>query len=296
MSNLSKQLIIFFIILITIFLIVFNILSKKNNSINNNIIFSYPGKDLEFAGEELPDFDKNYFIKERFDKEFLNTSYNLYQFFLYVKRLPLYLPYIEEKLKENNIPLDFKYLPIAESALRNDVVSGAGAAGIWQFIPETAKEYSLIVNDNIDERYNFEKATIGAINHIKDLYSTFKNRTLVAAAYNRGKTGIQNALKDQNVDNYYDLYLNEETGRYVFRILAIKYVIKDYESKKAYINKIIGGVYLEPKIKIIKVGKIDDLKKWALENGQNYQTIKNLNMWILKDFLPDGNWEVKILK
>ncbi len=296
MSNLTKNLMIIFIILITIFLIVFNIFWKKNNTQNNSIIFSYPENNLNFAWEKLPDLEENYFIKERFDKEFLNTSYNLYQFFLYVKRLPLYMWYIEEKLDEYNIPEDFKYLPIAESALRNDVVSSAGAAWIWQFMPLTALEYWLIVNENIDERYNFEKASLAAIKYLDYLHNIFWNRTLVAASYNRWQNGIKRALEDQKVDNYYDLYLNEETSRYVFRILAIKYVIKDYESKKSYIDKIIWWVYKEPKTDIVKLWKVDDLKKWALENWQNYQTIKTLNMWIKKDFLPEGNWEVKILK
>lgn len=296
MSNLTKQLMIIFIILITILTIVFNNFYGKNNSVNSNIIFSYPGNDLDFAGEKLPSLDENYFIKEKFDKEFLNTSYNLYQFFLYIKRFPIYITYIEEKLKENNIPLDFKYLPIAESALRNDVVSNAGAAWIWQFMPETAREYWLIVNDDIDERYNFEKATDSAIKYLTYLHNIFKNWTLAAAAYNRGQNGIKNALNDQNVDNYYDLYLNEETSRYVFKILSIKYVVIDYEKKKDYIDTVIGWLYTLPKTQNISVGKIENLKKWALEKWQNYQTIKNLNMWIKKDFLPEWKWEIKILK
>ncbi len=295
MSNLTKYLVITFIILITIFLIVFNNFWEKKIEQNSGIIFSYPWNDLEFAGEKLPNLDKNYFIKERFDKEFLNTSYNLYQFFLYVKRLPLYMWFIEKTLNDYNIPKDFKYLPIAESALRNDVVSSANAAWIWQFIPETAREYWLIVNEEIDERYNFEKSTLAACKYLDYLHSLFWNRTLVAASYNRWQNGIKSALEDQKVDNYYDLYLNEETSRYVFKILAIKYVILDYESKKNYIDKLIGWVYTEPKTEIIQVWKIDDLKKWSIEKWQSYQTIKTLNMWIRKDFLPDWNWEIKIL-
>lgn len=296
MSNLTKSLMIICIVLITIFLIVFNIFWKKNNLNNNSIIFSYPWNNLNFAWEKLPDLEQNYFIKERFDKEFLNISYNLYQFFLYVKRLPLYMWYIEDKLDEYNIPSDFKYLPIAESALRNDVVSTVWAAWIWQFMAETAREYWLIVNEEIDERYNFEKSTIAAVKYIEYLHELFWNRTLVAASYNRWQNAIKRALEDQKVDNYYDLYLNEETSRYVFRILAIKYVIQDYESNKSYIDKIIGWVYTEPRTEIIKVWKVEDLKKWAIDNWQNYQTIKILNMWIKKDFLPEWNWELKILK
>lgn len=293
----NKILMIIFIIISAIFLIVFLTIFTKNVNKNvNQIVFSYPKWNIDFAWEKLPDLDENYFIKERFDKEFLNVSYNLYQFFLYVKRLPIYMPYIEEILEENDIPLDFKYLPIAESALRNDVVSNAWAAWIWQFIPETAREYWLIVNEQIDERYNFEKSSIAAAKYLNYLHTLFWDWTLVAASYNRWQNWIKNALKDQQVDNYYDLYLNEETSRYVFKILAIKYVIKDYETKKDYIDKLIWWIYEIPNTKTIKVWKIDDLKSWAKDNGQNYLTIKSLNQWILGDKLPDWNWEIKVLK
>lgn len=295
MSYLTKYLVIIAIILITIVLIVFNIFFKSFSPNGNAIFFSYPENKLDFAGEKLPDFEENYFIKERFDKEFLNTSYNLYQFFLYVKRLPLYMWYIEEKLDEYNIPEDFKYLPIAESALRNDVVSTAWAGWIWQFMPDTAREYGLIVNDDIDERYHFEKATDAAVKYLDYLHWLFGNRTLAAASYNRWQNGIKKALEDQKVDNYYDLYLNEETSRYVFRILAIKYVLEDYEKRKSYIDKVIGGQYKSPKTTLITVWKIDDLKAWAIENNQKYETIKTLNMWIKKDSLPAWSWEITIL-
>lgn len=294
MKNLTRIYIILGLGLIAIFWIVFNIsnISQKNG---NSLIFTYPKWILNFAWEPLPDLDQNYFIKERFDKEFLNTSYNLYQFFLYIKRLPLYLSYIEEKLEAYKIPDDFKYLPIAESALRNDVVSTAGAWWIWQFMPETAKEYWLIVNDQIDERYNFEKSTDAAMRYLSYLHTLFEDWTLVAASYNRGQNGIAKALQNQQVESYYDLYLNEETSRYVFRILAIKYVIQDYESKKSSINTLIGWQYNVPKTHILKVGKIDNLESWAKEIGQNYQVIKNLNQWILGNSLPEGNWEVTVL-
>ncbi|MBW7954802.1 lytic transglycosylase domain-containing protein [Candidatus Gracilibacteria bacterium] len=297
MNFLTKYFNIIFISLIALFIIVFvNYKIDKVYNIGNSIIFSYPTKILDFAGEKLPNFQTNYLIKERFDKEFLNTSYNLYQFLLYIKRLPLYMPFIEEQLEKNNIPNDFKYLPIAESALRNDVVSSAGASGIWQFMPDTAKEYGLIVNNEIDERYNFKKSTIAAMKYLNHIHDVLGNWTLVAAGYNMGQNGIKNALIKQNVDNYYDLYLNEETSRYIFRILAIKYVLKDYELKKDKINQLIGGQYQKPNITTIKVGKIDDLKKRALENGYDYQIIKNLNMWILKDYLPNGEWEIDLIK
>lgn len=297
MKDFNKKYFIYTLWLLIIFLLIFNILKTDQKVINSNqnIVFNYPKQDLFFAWEKVE--SKNRFdIKERFDKEFLNTWYNLYQFFLYVKRLPIYMPFIEEELKKWNIPDDFKYLPIAESALRNDIVSSAWRAWIWQFMPDTARQYWLIVNDNIDERYNFEKSSIRAIKYLNYLYKIFNNRSLVAASYNRWENAIKRILKEQKVDNYYDLYLNEETGRYVFRILAIKYVLKDYEIKKDYINNIIWWVYSQNNIKKIKTQEVKDLQKWAWEIWYNYYMIKDQNKWILKDFLPPWDWELNVIE
>lgn len=295
MDFLTKNFKLIIIIFIALFSIVFSYIIINNTWKENTILFKYPTWVLDFAWEKSPNWENNYLIKERFDKEFLNTSYNLYQFFLYIKRLPLYMWYIEQALSENNIPQDFKYLPIAESALRNDVVSSAWAAWIWQFMPLTAKEYGLIVNDEIDERYNFKKSTNAAMKYLNHIYWVLWNRTLTAASYNMWQNAMKKALLSQWVDNYYDLYLNEETSRYVFKILSIKYVLKDYEINKSKINKIIWGQYNLPNIKTIKVGEIKDLKKWCLENNYNYSVIKNLNMWILKDYLPSWNWEIDVI-
>jgi len=141
-KNISKNL-LFFIFFLTFSILFIGIFQRSffPSPSQNSIIFSYPKDDLVFAGVTLKNMNDNYLIKERFDKEFLNVSYNLYQFFLYVKRLPLYMHYIEEQLEISGLPDDLKYLPIAESALRNDVVSSAGAAGIWQFMPDTARDY-----------------------------------------------------------------------------------------------------------------------------------------------------------
>ena len=238
---------------------------------------------------------ENFFIKERFDKEFLNTSNNLYQFYLYVKRYPLYIPDIEAKLELAWVPDDFKYLPIAESALRNDVVSSAWAAGIWQFMPETAREYWLRVDEYIDERYHFEKSTDAAIAHIWDLFERFDDWTLATAAYNRWQWWIGRALEDQNVDNYYDLYLNDETSRYVFRILAIKYMMLSYFERQDLINKIIWGVHEKPETITLNVWEIEDISEWSSKNGYRYKDIKLLNRWIVWESLPEGEWDIKVL-
>ncbi len=87
---------------------------SKFQKADNTLVFPYPSQEIEFSGEEIPFWGADFYNKERFDKEFLLSSNNLYQFYLYVKRYPLYIPYIEEKLKKAGIPDDFKYLPIAE--------------------------------------------------------------------------------------------------------------------------------------------------------------------------------------
>ncbi len=182
---------------------------------------------VNFAGEKVSFEGKYYYNLEKFEKELSVTRFNLYQFVLYHKREPLYIPYIEKKLKDAGIPDDFKYLAIAESGLRNESLSTAGAGGIWQFVPDTAKQYKLQINDNVDERYNFELETDAAIAYFQKLYADFHDWTLVAAAYNRGENGLRRALDDQKVTSYYDLYLNEETTRYLFRIIAIKYLMEN---------------------------------------------------------------------
>lgn len=282
------------ILVIAIIITTWLIFNKYRNN-EKSIIFSYPGTNIEFADEKVP-MDNNYFFnKERFDKEFFITSYNVYQDILYIKRSPLYIPYIEEKLKKNNIPDDFKYLAIAESALLNNAISTAKAAWIWQFMPETAKRFWLQVNEYVDERYNTEKSTEAAIEYFKILHKKFWDWTLVAAAYNRGENGIQAALDKQKVKSFYDLYLNEETSRYIFRILAIKYVLQDYNQKKWFIDKIIWDKYYPQETKTIKVKKIDNLYDFANNNNTNYKNIKLLNPWIIWDSLPEWNWEIKIM-
>lgn len=268
----------------------------RTSSSDGAIIFSYPDEKISFAGDFIPMWKNDYRNKERFDKEFLNTSNNLYQFYLYVKRYPLYKDFISSKLEEYKIHKDFLYLPIAESALRNDVVSSAGAAGIWQFMPETAKSYGLRVDEYVDERYNFEKSTDAAMNYLSKLYEDFWDWALVAAAYNRWENGLRRDMQGQGIDNYYDLYLNEETSRYVFRITAIKYVMKSYYEKKWLIDKLIWWVYEAPNTQIIRVWNIDDISLWVQENGYKYSDIKNLNRWIIWDTLPEWEWDIKILK
>lgn len=295
LKNNSLLAVVYWVLFFLLFCVFF--LSRFFSTSKDGITFKYPDLPIYLADKKVPvSWDENYDVKERFDKEFILTSNNLYQFFLYAKRYPVYIPYIEERLEKNKLPDDIKYLAIAESALRNDVVSSAGAGGIWQFMPETAKNYWLRVDEQIDERYHFEKSTDAALVYLSKLYKDFWDWSLAFAAYNRWENGLRRDMKSQNVNNYYDLYLNEETSRYVFRILAIKYVLQSYFEHKWVIDKLIGGTYSLPDTEIIMLWETPDLRAWSHENGYIYKDIKNLNKWIVWNSLPEWVWEISVLK
>ena len=167
-------------------------------------------------------------IRERIDRELLVNTYWQSNGLLLLKRSKKYFPIIEPILERYGIPDDFKYLAVIESGL-TQAVSPARAVGFWQILKTTGRELGLEVNANVDERYHIEKATIAACKYLNASKIRFGSWTLAAAAYNAGNAGIEKYLTQQKVDNYYDLLLGQETGRYVFRIVAIKEIIENYE-------------------------------------------------------------------
>lgn len=181
-------------------------------------------QQINFAGEEVPLDDPD--VLERLDRELLVNTYWQSNALLLMKRANKYFPIIEPILKEQGVPDDFKYLAVIESGLTN-AVSPAGARGFWQILKGTAKEYGLEVNQNVDERYHLEKATVAACEYLKKSKERFGSWTMAAAAYNAGQYGMHKQLERQQVNNYYDVLLGEETGRYVFRILALKEILSD---------------------------------------------------------------------
>ena len=281
------------------FWVIFWLLYNKTTNPESVLIFSYP-QNIEFWWESLSiDWPRWQDIKERFDREFLIVSNNLYQAFLYIKRYPLYIPYIESKFEEYWIHRDLIYLPIAESALRNgaDVISHAWAWGIWQFMPDTARRYWLQVDEYIDERFHFEKATEAAVDYLWELYDIFWDWALVAAAYNRWENWLRRDMQSQWVDNYYDLFLNNETSRYVFRILAIKYMFESYYNNKNVIDTLIGWVYQRHDPSFVNiVWPIEDLRVWSQNNNYNYREIRLLNPWIKGFQLPEGEWIIEVMQ
>lgn len=242
-------------------------------------------KDLNFCGEKVPVSD--FAVRESIDRELLVNTYWQSQTLLLHKRANRWFPVIEPILKKNGIPDDFKYIPVVESGLTN-IVSPAKATGYWQFIEATGKTYGLQINDEVDERYNVAKSTEAACKYFKEAYKKFQNWTLVAASYNLGMGGIESQLAKQKTSSYYDLLLNEETGRYVFRILALKEIFvkpKDY-------GFILRKKDLYPPIPTYEIkidSSISDLTNFAISQGVTYKILKIFNPWLRKSSLnnPD---------
>ncbi len=231
---------------------------------------------LEFAGERVPLDEPE--VYERFDRELLVNTYWQSNGLLLLKRSRRYFPTIERVLKEEGVPADFKYLAVVESSFM-PVVSPAGAAGFWQILPETAKAYGLEVNDEIDERYHLEKSTRAACRYLKEAKAKFGSWTMAAASYNMGMGGLEKQKNRQKSSDYYDLYLNNETSRYVFRMLAVKRI---FEDPAAYGFKLRDKDYYAP----LKhrgaqaVSPVADWVEFARAEGVSYKALKIQNPWI----------------
>ncbi len=236
---------------------------------------------LDFSGEKVP---LNYFdVKESLERELLINSYWQSQTLLIIKRANRYFGEIEAELKKNNIPDDFKYLALAESGFLN-VTSPAGAVGFWQFVPSTAKQYGLEINNEIDERYNLQKSTEAACKFLQQSYNIYKTWTMAAASYNMGRKGLGKQIQRQLTSNYYDLLLNDETSRYIYRILALKIILNDPQKYGFNLSK---SDYYQPipytEIKLVQTEK--DLAQFSINKGTNYKILKLLNPWLRDNVL-----------
>ena len=231
---------------------------------------------MDFSGEEVPTFMAD--VQERLDKEMItNMNYHT-NTTLVIKRANKVFPIIEPILAKYGVPDDFKYLAVIESSLVN-AVSPAGARGVWQFMPATAKEKGMEVSDEVDERYHLEKSTEAACKYLLVAKEKFGSWTLAAASYNGGMNGISKKMEEQQVDNYYDLLLTEETSRYVFRILALKEIMKNSDKYGFRIpNEAL--YYNIPTRKLVIDSSITDLAKFAKSQGVNYKILKIHNPWL----------------
>ena len=265
---------------------------EKNTSSTYNIKALKIPNGLSFAGEKVPTELND--IKERMDRELLVNTYWQSNGLLLIKRAHKYFPLIEPLLKKYGIPDDFKYLAVAESGLENNS-SSAGAAGFWHFLKSSAKEYGLEVNQNVDERYNLEKATEVAAKYLKKSKKRFGTWTLAAAAYNAGNARIARNLKKQQVTNYYDLLLNSETSRYVFRIVALKEVLSN--PRKYGFEFEEDDLYNLPDIKTVKVDTvITNIASFAKKFKTNYKELKLNNAWLRENKLNNKSRKLYKIK
>lgn len=243
----------------------------------------YIPEKLTFAGEEVP--VNKYYVRERLERELFAVAFWHSRTFLILKRSARFFPQFAPIFKEHGIHNDFMFLAMAESEL-SFPVSPAGAAGMWQFLKATAIQYGLEVNDEIDERYHVEKSTHAACKYLKDAFRQFKSWTLAAAAYNMGAARIPAAMKEQQVDSYYDLILPEETMRYVYRILAFK-IIWENPSQYGFILRNTDLYYPVP-VQYMEVDTaIADLADFAVKNNTNLLVLKDLNPWLRKNSLKN---------
>ena len=266
--------------------------TQKEKLLHEGSAMYFP-TEVDFAGEKAPLQISD--VRERLDRELLINANLDATTALIIKRANRVFPIIEPILAKYGVPDDFKYLAVIESGLVN-AVSSAGARGVWQFMPETAKEKGMEVNDIVDERYHLEKSTEAACRYLLAAKEKFGSWTLAAASYNGGMNGITKRIDEQKVTNYYDLALTEETSRYVFRILALKEIMR--QPAKYGFSIYTSDLYTQiPTKKIAVDSSITDLTGFAISQGINYKILKIHNPWLRDKKLVNPNkkrYEIEI--
>ena len=262
----------------------------------DTVFFNKPYKlpeNVTFAGERMP--LENFDTRESLDREILTSAYRHSSTIMIIKRANRYFPVIEKILAEYKVPDDFKYLVAAESEFLN-VVSPAGATGFWQIMAETGREAGMEINSVVDERYDLEKSTRFACDFFLKSYEKYSNWTLTAASYNGGRASLDEQIRIQKENNYYNLLLNEETARYIFRAVAYKLVINDPERFGFTIKK----EEMYPRLDYFEVNvdtAVNDFSAFAKRYGTNYKLLKFLNPWLRKPYLtlrPGKVYKIKV--
>ncbi|MCF0218583.1 MAG: lytic transglycosylase domain-containing protein [Muribaculaceae bacterium] len=229
--------------------------------------------------------------RERFERELISMIYSHINTLGELKRANWVFPILKPILKSNGVPEDFVYLACIESHLNPTAVSSAKAAGMWQFMPTTAREYGLEVNDNVDERYDIEKATEAACRYIKNARARYGDWMSVAASYNTGMGRISKELEAQQEESALNLWLSNETMRYMFRLLAAKALHENAATFGYSLGK--DQLYTMPDCRIIEVTEpVEDWAVWAKEHGTNYYSVRRLNPWIRSKTLPNASGKV----
>lgn len=260
-------------------------LNSGSNALKQVINSPNIPEKVNFCGEPVPLHDIE--VYERLDKELIINAHLHGSTLLILKKCNRYFPLIEKILKEEHVPEDLKYLCVAESALSH-AISSSGATGFWQFMKDAGQEYGLTINNEIDERYHIEKSTRAACRYLKDSKKKFGTWTMAAAAYNGGNNGLNRRIDNQSEATYYDLHLNQETSRYVFRIIALKLIIQNPTDYGFYLTE--NDYYKAFDYKQIKIS--EDVNSWvdfAKSHGVTFKTLKQHNFWIVSNELKISN-------
>jgi membrane-bound lytic murein transglycosylase D len=249
---------------------------------------------LYLCGEPVPLGEPE--VRESLEREFTIEVWSRAQTTMWLKRATRYFPEIEGKLRARRLPLDLKYVVLAESDLRTTAKSSAGALGPWQFMGPTAQRFQLRSDKNVDERLEFGAATDAALKYLADLHRLFNNWPLALAAYNAGEGRVQKAMAVQGINNYYRLSLPEETERYVYRILAAKIIMED--PARYGFDVPVDQLYapLEYDEVPLTLAQAVPVRRLAEACGTYYRAIKTLNPWIRGDELAPGTFRLKIPK
>jgi hypothetical protein len=254
--------------------------SAEDDPVRSGDSYSVYGVDIPeqvtFAGEPLP-LDL-YDVKESLDRELLSNTYFHSQTIRLIKLANRYFPQIEPILRKNLVPDDFKYLAVAESGL-TQAVSPDKAVGFWQLLKGTALENGMEVNQEVDERYHIAKSTEAACRYLIKSFEKYGNWTMTAASYNAGRRGMDRQIQRQKIENYYDLLLNEETARYLYRVVAFKLIFEDPKAHGFHISD--QELYPELPVRTVTIDStITDFADFARWNGTNYKILKYLNPWL----------------
>ena len=251
---------------------------------------------VTFAGETVS-FDR-LDMAERLDRELTGVIYGQTTTELCFKRANRYFPVLAKILKEQGVPLDFLYLAVTESSMDYNAYSSAKAAGMWQLLAGTGRDYGLEVGEDVDERYDPEKSTVAACKYLKAAYKKYGHWPTVAASYNAGMQKISNELSKQRVDNSFDLYLVQETSRYVFRVIAYKLLM---ENPKRYGYRFSRkNLYQPVDYTTVEVtGSVASWIDWAKDKGITYAQLREANPWIRSTKLSNASgktYKVRIPK
>ena len=249
------------------------------------------GQDLHFKAPKVPEFvvfagdtvrmDRLDF-RERMDRELLSFTNMHTNSMLMLKRSKRIFGQVVPILRAQGIPEDLKYLMAIESNLDPTAVSVVGASGLWQFTKATAATYHLEVNAEVDERFHIEKETKAACDFLKDAYRKFGDWMTVAASYNAGQGGITARLSEQKQTSALELWLTEETSRYMFRLLACKLFFENPSAFGFQISQADMYPAKKPKETVTVKEPIPSLVDFAISHGTTYAALRQSNLW-LKD-------------